>query len=91
MSEWWETTKKILSGKPRGSKLMVLGVFLVSLGVVLPAFGLEGGVVFIGIGSLAFGVGLGIYRDEAQYELEKKRKKDEKKIRIEHMQLWDKA
>ena len=38
MSEWWKTSKKILSGKAKGSKLMVLGVFLVSIGVVLTIY-----------------------------------------------------
>ena len=79
MSEWWKTAKEILSGKPRGSKLIVLGVFLVGLGVVLPASGFEEGLVFVAIGSLAFGVGVSVYREEAEYELEKKREKDAQK------------
>ena len=79
MSEWWKTAKKILSGKPKGSKLIVLGVFLVGLGVVLPAIEIKEGLAFVALGSLAFGIGLSVYHEEAEYELEKKREKDAQK------------
>ena len=77
MSSYWKTVKNILKGKAKGSKLIVLGVFLVSIGAIIqitinaPVSG-----VFYALGALAFGVGLGLYREEGEYELEKKRKKD---------------
>ena len=78
MSEWWKTVKKILSGKPKGSKLMVLGVFLVGVGTSLEiTFGhLTGATFFIIMGAWAFMWGWSLYREEAEYELEKKREKD---------------
>jgi len=78
MSEWWKTAKKILSGKPKGSKLIVLGVFLVGLGTVLEiTFGqLTGALFFIVMGMWAFAWGWSLYREEAKYELEKRRAKD---------------
>ena len=81
MSEWWKTVKKILSGKPKGSKLMVLGVFLVSIGTTLEiTFGqLVGTIFFIVMGMWAFMWGWSLYRDEAEYELEKRRKEDAQK------------
>jgi len=59
------------------SKLIVLGVFLVCLGAVIqitidsPASG-----VFYVLCSMAFGAGVAVYREEAEYEIEKKREKD---------------
>ena len=81
MSEWWKTAKKILSGKPKGSKLIVLGVFLVGLGTVLEiTFGqLTGALFFIVMGMWAFTWGWSLYREEAKYELEKRREKDTQK------------
>ena len=81
MSEWWKTAKDILRGKPKGSKLIILGVFLVGIGVIIHistgnvAFGLPLEM----LGSLSFGAGVGIYKEEAEYELEKKREKDAQK------------
>ena len=81
MSEWWKTAKKILSGKPKGSKMIVLGVFLVGLGTVLEiTFGqLMGTIFFIVMGMWAFMWGWSLYREEAEYELKKKREKDAEK------------
>ena len=73
MSSWWETAKKILSGKAKGSKLIVLGVFLVSIGVALDiAYHEASGTVFIVFGALAFGAGIAVYREEAELELRSK-------------------
>ena len=79
MSEWWKTAKNILKGKPKGSKLIVLGVFLVSIGAVLASLGSIVWIIFIMLGSMAFGAGVAVYREDAEYELEKKRKKDTQK------------
>ena len=82
MSEWWKTAKKILSGKPKGSKLMVLGVFLVGLGTVLEITfqdTLMGAIFFVVMGAWAFMWGWSLYREEAKYELEKKRERDAQK------------
>ena len=75
MSSWWETAKNILKGKPKGSKLIVLGVFLVSLGVALDSIGLDKGLIFAILGSIAFGAGIAVYREEAELELERKKQK----------------
>ena len=32
MSSWWKTAKDILKGKAKGSKLIILGVFMVGVG-----------------------------------------------------------
>jgi hypothetical protein len=79
MSEWWKTAKDIIKGKPKGSKLIVLGVFLVSIGAVLASLGPVVWLIFTMFGSMAFGAGVAVYREEAEYELEKKREKDAKK------------
>jgi hypothetical protein len=89
MSEWWETTKKILSGKAKGAKLIVLGVFLLGLGVVLPAAGIESGLVFVAAGTAAFITGIHAYQREADYELEKRRKKDAQKLKERAQQKGD--
>jgi uncharacterized membrane protein len=77
MSEWWKTAKKILSGKAKGSKLMVLGVFLVTIGVVLTIYyPLSWGSAFVILGILAFVRGLVIYEKEATDELERRKTKN---------------
>lgn len=77
MSEWWKTAKDILKGKAKGSKLMVLGIFLVSIGVVVTIYyPASWGSAFVMLGIFAFMRGLYVYEKEAEYELEKKRKKD---------------
>jgi len=73
MSSWWQTTKKILSGKAKGSKLIILGVFLVGTGVVLEvSLHTTGSLIFVVLGVMAFTRGLSIYTKEARAELEKK-------------------
>jgi len=80
MSEWWKTAKNILKGKAKGSKLMVLGIFLVSAGVAVTVlYPTSWGSAFIILGIFAFMRGLAIYEREAEYELEKKREKDAQK------------
>ena len=76
MSSWWKTARKILSGKPKGSKLMVLGIFLVGIGTTLEIMfeTLVGAMFFIVMGLWAFQWGWSLYREEAKLELEKKRK-----------------
>jgi len=73
----WDKAKEIIKGKPKGSKLIVLGVFLVSIGVTLiiyyPA---SWASTFVILGIIAFIRGLVIYEDEARIELEKKREKE---------------
>jgi len=80
MSEWWKTAKEILKGKARGSKLIVLGVFLASVGVVIQiVYDNSVSFVFVMFGIIAFMSGIALYREEAEYELEKKREKDAQK------------
>lgn len=80
MSEWWKTAKDILSGKAKGSKLIVLGVFMVSVGAVLTIFyPASYGSAFVMLGIFAFIMGVSLYMKEAEYELEKKREKDVQK------------
>lgn len=81
MSEWWKTAKGILRGKAKGSKLIVLGVFLITIGVAIhiSTGNYSYAMVFEMFGSLAFGAGIGIYSLEAKYEIEKKREKDAQK------------
>jgi len=35
VSSWWKTAKDILKGKAKGSKLIILGVFMVGVGATL--------------------------------------------------------
>ena len=81
MSEWWKTAKDILKGKAKGSKLIVLGVFLVGIGgaIHISTGNYSYAIVFEMFGSLAFGAGVGIYSLEAKYEIEKRREKDVEK------------
>ena len=80
MSEWWKTAKDILKGKAKGSKLIILGVFLVSIGAVIEiTFGSSASGAFYVLGAMAFTAGIAVYRQEAEYELEKKREKDAQK------------
>jgi drug/metabolite transporter (DMT)-like permease len=79
LSSWWQTARKILSGKPRGSKLIVLGVFLASIGVVLTLmcpqnYGAPS--VFLMLGIIAFMRGISLYEAEVEAELEKERNKE---------------
>ena len=80
MSSYWKTARDILKGKAKGSKLIVLGVFMVSIGAVIqlttnsPASG-----PFYFLGAMAFGAGIAVYRGEAEYELDKKREKNVQK------------
>lgn len=75
MSSWWNTAKHILSGKPKGSKLIVLGVFLLSVGTTIeitikpiPS----GASYFLMIGLMLVMWGYFMYREEAQLEMKKK-------------------
>ncbi len=69
----WETAKEILSGKPKGGKLIVLGVFLVSVGVGLSFYSQSNfALPFVLLGALAFGSGLALYQREADRKLRKK-------------------
>lgn len=78
MAEWWKTARDILRGKARGSKLIILGVFMVSIGAALViAFstgGLTAAMFFFILGQFAFMRGVWLYESEAKAELEKKRK-----------------
>jgi len=79
MPEWWKTAKDILKGKAKGSKLIILGVFLTSVGVAIEiAFQSNAGLVFWMLGIIAFMRGVYLYEEEARDELEKKRKKEGK-------------
>ena len=68
MPSTWDTAKKILSGKPRGSKLIVLGVFLITIGGTIsfynPANFAVSAFVFMGI--FAFLRGVFLYESEVQ-------------------------
>jgi len=79
MSSWWKTAKDILKGKAKGSKLIVLGVFMVSVGaaliIVYPTGGLAAGICFLILGQFAFMRGVYLYEDEARAELRKKETK----------------
>lgn len=80
MSSWWKTAKDILRGKAKGSKLMVLGIFLVTIGIVVTVYyPTSWGSAFVILGIFAFMRGLHVYEREAEYELERKRKKDAQK------------
>ena len=80
MSEWWKTAKGILKGKAKGSKLIVLGVFLVSIGAFIEiTSGSSASGAFFFIGAMAFTAGIMVYQREAEHELEKKREKDAQK------------
>lgn len=76
MSSWWQTARDILKGKPKGSKLIILGIFLAGVGVTIHiATGNQSyGSIFEVLGAFSFGVGLGMYKTEAEYEMEKKKK-----------------
>jgi hypothetical protein len=78
MSDWWKTAKDILKGKPKGSKLIILGVFLVGIGVTIHIA--TGNYAYASpleiLGMFSFGVGLGMYKTEAEYEMERKRQKE---------------
>lgn len=80
MSEWWKTAKDILKGKAKGSKLIILGVFLAGVGVTIEiAFQSDAGVVFWMLGIIAFMRGVYLYEEEVRDELAKKRRKDAQK------------
>jgi uncharacterized membrane protein len=73
----WDKAKEIIKGKPRGSKLIVLGVFLVSIGITLTIYyPASWASAFVILGVISFIRGLVIYEDEARIELEKKREKE---------------
>ena len=48
---------------------------MVSLGVALDSIGLDKGLIFAILGSIAFGAGIAVYREEAELELERKKQK----------------
>ena len=77
-SLWWKTAKEILKGKAKGSKLVILGVFLVGVGTTIHISTGEAyyGAPLVMLGAFAFASGLILYNEEARYELEKKRNKD---------------
>lgn len=76
MPSFWEKAKDILRGKAKGSKLIVLGVFMVSVGVALDiSFQTSVAFVFWFLGIIAFMRGVFLYEEEARAEIEKKRKK----------------
>ena len=71
-----EFLTKILKGKAKGSKLLVLGTLMVSSGVTFMVFyPASWGSVFVVLGIIAFMRGLELYERETKYELEKKEKK----------------
>lgn len=75
MSSWWGTAKKILSGKPRGSKLIILGVFLMSIGAIIEVSfekTLSATMIFLLVGMLTVQRGWFLYEEEVKRELEKK-------------------
>jgi uncharacterized membrane protein len=75
VTEWWKTAKDILKGKAKGSKLIILGVFMVSIGVGLDIYFRIGvGSVFYVLGVVAFMRGVSLYEDEARSELKKREK-----------------
>jgi hypothetical protein len=64
----WGRARSILMGKSRGRNLIVLGVFLIFVGAIDDAivrYVLHGSesyaMIFVVMGALAFGVGLGTY------------------------------
>jgi uncharacterized membrane protein len=77
MTQWWKTAKEILKGKAKGAKLIVLGVFLVSIavgiGISTGNYGDSSALQMLGI--MAFVFGIVLYREEAEHELEKKKEK----------------
>ena len=71
----WRTAGETLKGKAKGSKLVVLGVFLVIVAVTIH---ISTGNAYFGapllmLGAFAFANGLVLYNEEARYELEKKK------------------
>jgi len=79
LSSYWKTARRILSGKPRGSKLIVLGVFLTGVGVgltiVLSTYSpsaVSAPIVFWFLGIVAFMRGVALYERETEIELQKK-------------------
>jgi hypothetical protein len=83
MSSWWKTAKDILKGKAKGSKLIILGVFMVSIGaalvIVYPTSGWTAGIWFFILGQFAFMRGVWLYEEEARAELRKKKEKEDAK------------
>jgi hypothetical protein len=74
MPSSWKTAKNILKGKAKGAKLMILGVFLVSIGVSGTLVNRENWgtfSVFTMLGTISFVRGLDLYSVEAKRELEK--------------------
>jgi len=74
---WWKVARDILKGKAKGSKMMVLGIFLVGVNVAIhiSTKDLTYGVIFQILGIYAFIRGLLLYEKEAEHELDKRRKK----------------
>jgi len=78
LPSFWETAK-ILSGKPKGSKLIVLGVFMVSIGVALTIwYPASWGSAFVILGVFAFVRGLSLYEREVETEIKKKKSESAK-------------
>lgn len=62
MPGWWKEAKDVLRGKAKGSKLIVLGISMVGLGVALTVFyQASWASVFVLLGILAFWRGLLLY------------------------------
>ena len=75
MSSWWKTAKNILSGKARGSKLIILGVFLMSTGAIIEIYvekSVSASLIFLLVGMWTVQRGWFVYEEEARRELEKK-------------------
>ncbi len=65
---FWETARRILSGKPKGAKLIVLGVFLesVTAGLWIYSPGNFAVAAFFLMGIWAFTRGLDLYQQEVR-------------------------
>jgi uncharacterized membrane protein len=76
MPSTWDTAKRILSGKPRGSKLIVLGVFMVTFGAALSFYNPGNFAIgaFVVLGIFAFMRGVSLYETEAQSGKQRKAK-----------------
>jgi len=74
MSSWWKTAKDILKGKARGSKLIILAIFLA--GIALTTHLYTGDYTYASsfyiLSIIAFVRGINLYEEEAHQELKKK-------------------
>lgn len=71
----WKTAGHILKGKAKGSKLIVLGIFLVitAVAIHISTGNAQYGAPLLILGAFAFANGLVLYNEEARYELERKK------------------